>query len=61
MSQMANPGPVRPGVVAYTLGRALGDGRSFVLQVWCEAKTSQGLTWRLDVRVGDLPTPVAAP
>ncbi|PCC68462.1 hypothetical protein SAMN02745121_09090 [Nannocystis exedens] len=36
MSKMANRGPVRPGVVACTLGRALGDGRSSVLQVWCE-------------------------
>ena len=54
MSQMANPGPVRPGVVACTLGRALRDARCFILQVWCEARTSQGLTWRLDVRVGEV-------
>lgn len=54
MSQMANPGPVRPGIVARTLGRALRDGRSFILQIWCEASTSQGLTWRFDVRDGDL-------
>jgi len=53
MSRVANPSHSRPGLLACSIARALSDGRSLVLQVWCEAKTSRGLTWRLDVCDGD--------
>jgi len=54
MSVVANLGGVRPGLVACTLGRPLLAGTVLVWQVWCQGKTRHGLTWRLDVKDGEL-------
>ena len=42
------PERTKVGLVARTLGRPLGDGRSLLFRVWCDGGTAQNLTWRLD-------------
>ncbi len=54
MGVIANLGPVKPGLVACTLGRPLRDGTTLAWQVWCQGKTCHGLTWRLDVVDGEV-------